>query len=67
VVVGVGGGFQGLLKVTVLEIATGKVKLGFELDDRIPVHRLEIWERLCASGELSGPSLGPLAPQVEPG
>ena len=53
VVVGGGGSFLGLLKVTVLEIAAGKVKLGFEVDAGIPVNRLEIWERMCASGELS--------------
>ena len=51
VIVGGGGGFQGLLKVTVLEIAVGKVKLGFEADGDIPVHRLEIWERISAQGE----------------
>jgi carbon storage regulator CsrA len=55
VVVGGGGGFLGLLKVTVLEIAAGKVKLGFEGDADIPVNRLEIWERMCASGEVSKP------------
>jgi carbon storage regulator CsrA len=53
VVVGGGGSFPGLLKVTVLEIAAGKVKLGFEVDAGIPVNRLEIWERMCASGEVS--------------
>ena len=48
VVVGGGGGCQGLLKVTVLEVAGGKVKLGFEVDADIPVHRLEVWERIRA-------------------
>lgn len=52
VVVGGGGGFEGLLRVTVLEVTGGKVRLGFETDAAIPVHRLEIWERLRASGEL---------------
>ena len=52
VVVGGGGGLARVLKVTVLQIAGGKVKLGFEVDADIPVHRLEIWERLCAKGEL---------------
>lgn len=52
VVVGGGGGFQGLLKVTVLEVTGGKVKLGFEADDDVPVHRLEVWEKICAGGEL---------------
>jgi carbon storage regulator CsrA len=51
VVVGGGDSPARLLKVTVLEIAGGKVKLGFEVDADIPVHRLEIWERMCASGE----------------
>ena len=52
VVVGGGGGFQRLIKVTVLKVAGGKVKLGFEVDADIPVHRLEIWERMTASNEL---------------
>ncbi len=47
VVVGGGGGLEHLLKVTVLEIAAGRVKLGFEVDADIPVHRLEIWQRMC--------------------
>ena len=50
---------RGLLKVTVLEMAGGKVKLGFEVDADIPVHRLEIWERMCAKGELESPRGGP--------
>lgn len=53
VVVGGAGGAVSLLKVTVLEIARGKVKLGFEAGDDVPVHRLEIWERMCATGELN--------------
>jgi|CXWL01.1.fsa_nt_gi carbon storage regulator CsrA len=53
VVVGGANGVAGVLKVTVLEIARGKVKLGFEAADDVPVHRLEIWERMCATGELN--------------
>jgi carbon storage regulator CsrA len=52
VVVGGGGGFQGLLKVTVLAVIGGKVKLGFEVAPDVPVHRLEVWERISATGEL---------------
>lgn len=48
VVVGGGGGCQSLIKVTVLEVTGGKVKLGFEVDADIPVHRLEVWERIRA-------------------
>ena len=62
VVVGGGGGFPGLLKITVVKIAGGKVTLGFDVDAGIPVHRLEVWERMCASGEVM-----PEAPQVRVG
>ena len=51
VVVGGENGVHRLLKITVLEIAGGKVKLGFEVDADVPVHRLEVWERIHASGE----------------
>jgi len=67
VVVGGGGGFPGLLKVTVLEVNGGKVKLGFEVDPGIPVHRLEIWERLCARGELNGNGQGSETSHVRTG
>ena len=52
VVVGGAGGFDRLLKIKVLEISGEKVKLGFEVDPEIPVHRLEVWERIrTAAGE----------------
>jgi len=35
-----------MLKVTILDIQGGRVKLGFELANEIPVHRWEVWERL---------------------
>ncbi len=46
VVVGGSGGLERMLKVTVLEIKHGSVRLGFEADADIPVHRLEVWERI---------------------
>jgi sRNA-binding carbon storage regulator CsrA len=33
----------------VLGIEKGKVRLGFEAGEHIPVHRLEVWERSRAS------------------
>jgi carbon storage regulator CsrA len=48
VVVGGTEGFHRLLKVTVLGIQGTNVKLGFEVDSTVPVHRLEVWERLQA-------------------
>ena len=46
-------GFNVLLKVTVLGIENGKVRLGFEAADDVPVHRLEVWERIRANAILS--------------
>jgi carbon storage regulator CsrA len=46
VVVGDDDVLERLLKVTVLEIANGRVRLGFEVASDVPVHRFEIWTRL---------------------
>jgi carbon storage regulator CsrA len=35
-----------MLKVTVLSIRGGKVKLGFEMNKDIPAHRAEVFERV---------------------
>jgi carbon storage regulator CsrA len=63
VVVGGSGGFEQLLKVTVLEIQNDRVRLGFEADATIPVHRSEVWERIRASGGAESLGEDP-APQV---
>jgi carbon storage regulator len=46
VVVGGSDGFQAILKVTVLDVKGGKVRLGFEAAADVPVHRLEVWEQI---------------------
>ena len=46
VVVGGANGFERVLKVTVLEIKHGSVRLGFEAPAEVPVHRGEVWERI---------------------
>lgn len=51
VVVGGANGFERMLKVTVLDVRGGHVKLGFDVDADVPVHRMEVWERIRASGE----------------
>jgi carbon storage regulator len=48
VVVGAADGLHRLLKVTVIAIKGKQVKLGFEVDEDVPVHRSEVWERLQA-------------------
>jgi carbon storage regulator CsrA len=55
VVVGGTGRFERMLKVTVLEIKNGKVRLGFEADADVPVHRLEVWEQILATGQPEKP------------
>ena len=45
-VVGGSDGIHRLLKVTVLAIKGANVKLGFEVDEDVPVHRSEVWERI---------------------
>jgi carbon storage regulator CsrA len=52
IVVGGSNGCERLLKVTVLDIRGGKVRLGFEANPDIPVQRLEDWQRCQASGEV---------------
>jgi carbon storage regulator len=56
VVVGGSGGFERVLTVTVLEIKGQSVRLGFEADAAVPVHRLEVWERIHAGGQPDSPA-----------
>ena len=55
VVVGGADGANCLLKVTVLAIRGGRVKLGFEIDSGIPVYREEVWECVRDAQALIGP------------
>lgn len=52
VVVGGADGFEYLLKVTVLRIKGESVVLGFDVAASVPVHRLEVWERIRARNAL---------------
>jgi carbon storage regulator CsrA len=55
-VVGEPDGVDCLLKVIVLEIKAGAVRLGFEADSSVPVHRTEIWEEIRAKGQTPEPT-----------
>jgi carbon storage regulator len=46
VVVGGTSEFNRKLIVTVLGIKGGKVQLGFDAPADVPVHRMEVWERI---------------------
>jgi carbon storage regulator len=41
-----------MVRVTVLGIRGGSVRLGFEADDGIPIHRAEIWDRISAGRQV---------------
>jgi carbon storage regulator len=51
VVIGGDSAFRRLFKVTVLEIRGSNVKLGFEVDPDVPVHRAEVFEKIRAESE----------------
>jgi carbon storage regulator len=55
VVVSGADGLNVMLKVTVLGIERGNVRLGFEAAADVPVHRLEVWERIRAESKTGPP------------
>jgi len=50
---------QVALEITVLEIEGGRVRLGFEADTRMPIHRREVWDRIC-NGNGNGDGRAPV-------
>ena len=46
IAIGGAGGQEHSVKITVLEIGGGKVRLGFEAISELFVHRWEVWERI---------------------
>ena len=51
VVVGRPDSSEPMLTVTVLEINGGKVRLGFEGDSDVAIHRFEVWQRIRADSQ----------------
>ena len=62
VVVGRSDSIEPMLTVTVLEINGGKVRLGFKGSSDVPVHRMEVWERIRGNGGPASPTGGRAAP-----
>jgi len=56
IVVGEAHGGDPMVKITVLEVENGKVRLGIEAAADVPVHRLEVWERIRANANNTGPA-----------
>jgi carbon storage regulator len=61
VVVGAADNLHEVLRVTVLEVRGGSVKLGFEAGQEVPIHRGEVWERIRAESRVL--ETKPSAPQ----
>jgi carbon storage regulator len=59
-------GFEQLLKVTVLEVRGGNVKLGFEAGAEVPIHRAEVWERIRAQARAPDPEPISAGPKYRP-
>ena len=53
VVIGRSEDLEIVLEITILEIEGGRVRLGFRADSKMPIHRREVWDRIC-NGHTSG-------------
>ena len=57
VVIGRPEDLEVMLEITILEIEGGRVRLGFEADNKLPIHRREVWDRIC-NGQGNGKGNG---------
>ncbi len=60
IVVGDTDNLREMLRLTVIEVRNGIVKLGFEANDDVAIYREELWDRLRA--ERQTPNLKPEVP-----
>ena len=51
VVVGDAAGVVEMVKVTVISIIGGRVRLGFDVPAGLPIHRWEVWKRIRGNRE----------------
>jgi carbon storage regulator len=62
VIVGGSGTGPPMLTITVLAIEGGTVRLGFQAEAAVAVHRLEVWQRIQADGLPDSPTPDPTSP-----
>ena len=62
VVVTSADGAECLIRVTVLALSDGRVRLGFEAGPTYPIHRSEVWDRIRADLRPDRPAADPAAP-----
>lgn len=56
---------QVMLQITVLDIEGGRVRLGFEADQKMPIHRREVWDRICNGNGNGDGTVAGLASRTE--
>ena len=61
VIVGGSNSADPMVKVTVVEIGSGRVRLGFEAPAEMAVHRWEVWQRIHANVRPHRPTEGSAA------
>jgi carbon storage regulator len=67
VVIGRPEDLEVILEITILEIEGGRVRLGFAADAKMPIHRREVWERICnGNGNGNGNGHGEVAATLAP-
>jgi carbon storage regulator CsrA len=44
---------EAVMVITILSVEGGRVRLGFEADSTMPIHRREVWDRIC-NGNANG-------------
>ena len=59
VVIGAAEEMQELVRVTVLDVRGGTVKLGFAADNDVAVYREEVWNRVRAERDTPEPERAP--------
>ena len=59
VVIGAAENMQELVRVTVLDVRGGTVKLGFAADNDVAVYREEVWNRVRAERDTPEPERMP--------
>ena len=53
------------LEITILEIEGGRVRLGFQADTKMPIHRREVWDRICNGNGNGSPATNATPPRSE--
>ena len=65
VVIGDSAHFEQMVRVTVLESSGASVKLGFEANKDVVIHREEVWGSIRANDRVERPAKIPVTPKQE--